>query len=95
MCCNSKDRNTQFKRTLIQAHLDTYVTSTVLLDSRLTFRALFSVRLYPICRFRVVRTFLQPLLHDKAQTRRMIVPSSASKAELISTCAKDGRNDCI
>ena len=70
------------------------IASAVLLDSRLASGALLSVCRNPVGRFRVVFTFLEPLLHQRTWGWLMII-QRASKAKVMTAIAMDRGYDFL
>lgn len=60
------------------------VAPAILLDRRMTSRALLGVGRNPVGRLRVILTFLEPLLHQHAR-RRLMVVERAAKAKVMLT----------
>lgn len=72
----------------------TNITTTVLLNRRMTLCTFLGIRTDPIRRLRIIRTLLQPPLDDRTTARTMI-SFSTSEAERIGAGADDGRNDDV
>jgi hypothetical protein len=70
------------------------VASAILLDGGLAFGALFGMCRYPVGSFRVVLTFLDPLVDQRAWSRLVIV-EGAAEAEGMSTVAIDCGDDLM
>ena len=70
------------------------ITSSILFNGGSTSGTFLGIRTDPICRFRVVFTFLKPFLDERAETRLMILESTA-KAKGVTAAASDGGDDMI
>jgi len=74
---------------------ETHVTTPILLDSRMTFRALLRVCTNPVTSLTIILTLLDPFPHDGTTTRSMIPIESTSETEYVTAYARDGGEDDV
>jgi hypothetical protein len=81
----------EFVRTFTTGHV---VTSTILLNGRVTSGTFFGIGGDPICCFGVVFAFLEPFLNKWAETG-LVVGEGTSETEAVAAAATDGGDNMV